>query len=115
MNQNRLIYKHGKTGGLHKIAKMLDINQIDGFFKICNIKTVRDVGWGGECYPPPEIFYDSDSDSEMATSEISACNDSISSDRCAKCYHLTNNCVCVREVQISITGIRLNKSTQCDL
>ena len=112
MNQNQLIRKHGKTGGLHKIGKILDMNQIDGFFKKCNIKKVRDVGSGTECYLPPEI-YDSDSDTEMAASEISACN--ISSDRCTKCNHLRNNCICVREVQINITGIRLNKSTQCDL
>ena len=109
---HQLIRKHGKTGGQHKIGKILVLNQIDGFFKVCKIKTVRDAGTGTECYPPPEI-YDSDSESEMLASEISVCN--ISSDRCTKCNHLKNNCICVREIQINITGIRLNKSTQCDL
>ena len=67
MNQNQLIRKHVNTGGLHKIAKILDLNQI-GFFKICKIKTVRDVGSGTEWYPPAEI-YDSDSESEMTITQ----------------------------------------------
>ena len=106
MNQYPL-HKYGRTGGLNRIAKMLTIDQIDDFFKISTTKSVRDVGSGGYCYPPPEIYHDSDSDE---------CNKNVDfSDNCDNCYHLKNNCVCVRKVEVCITGIRVDKSIQCDL